>query len=218
MTRFVFAMIILGTACGTDVQSGGGDDVQPAGCETGATQGCTCANGGLGVATCSDTGDFGACAQCAPPDPDPTKVNFQAQIVPILEKSCGAGDGACHARNQYAATQNMNCRGWLTLENASLGSVFYSGPNVGKPTNCPDKTLYQRLTTIVPWECAAPAFYIKSNDAAKSYVINKINGAPLCAEGGAPSVQMPPSDSLYKLSAEDKALIQQWIAEGALDN
>jgi hypothetical protein len=29
---------------------------------------------------------------------------------------------------------------------------------------------------------------------------------------------MPPSDSMYTLAAADKALIQQWIAEGALDN
>jgi hypothetical protein len=29
---------------------------------------------------------------------------------------------------------------------------------------------------------------------------------------------MPPADSTYRLSAADKALIQQWITEGALDN
>jgi hypothetical protein len=216
MTRFVLAILFLGAACGTDPQTSGDDDT--GGCETGATQGCTCATGGLGVQTCSDSGAYGACEQCAPPDPDMTKVNFQAQIVPILEKSCGAGNTACHARNQYGAAVNMNCRGWLALENVPLGAKFYSGPNEGQSTGCPDKTLYQRLTQIIPWECAAPSYYIKASDPAKSYVMNKINGSPLCSEGGAPSVQMPPSDSMFTLAAADKALIEQWIVEGALDN
>ena len=214
MTRFVLEFIFLGAACGTDPTTGDDDT----GCETGATQGCTCATGGLGVQTCDAAGAFGACEQCAPPDPDPTKVNFQAEIVPIIEKSCGPANGACHTRDQYAANVGMGCRGWLTLENASLGSKFYGGTKDGQSTGCPDKTLYQRLTTIVPWECPVPSYYIKASDAAKSYVMNKINGSPLCSEGGAPSVQMPPSDSMYTISTADKALIQQWIAEGALDN
>ena len=208
----IFTIVCL-VACGTDPASGGDDG----GCETGATQACTCATGGTGTQTCS-AGAFGACDMCAPPDPDPTRVNFQAQIVPILERSCGATNGACHARNQYAANVTMSCRGWLTLENASLGSVFYSGDKVGQSTGCPDKTLYQRLLTIIPWECPSPSYYIRATDPSRSYILDKINGTPLCSEGGAPSVQMPPSDSMFTLAAADKALIQQWIVEGALDN
>lgn len=211
MTRIIFVFL---AACGTDPMSA--DDTP--GCDEGATQACSCATGGMGVQTCDGTGTFGACSQCAPPDPDPTRVNFQAQVVPVIERSCGPSNSACHARNQYAANSTMNCRGWLALENASLGAKFYSGDKIGQSTGCPDKTLYQRLLTIIPWECDAPSYYIKAGDAASSYVMNKINGSPLCSEGGAPSVQMPPSDSLYTISADDKALIQQWIAEGALDN
>jgi hypothetical protein len=214
MTRLALAICLL-AACGTDPTSGGDDT---SGCETGATQACTCDTGGQGVSTCGDGGAFGACEQCAPVDPDTSNVNFQAEIVPIIERSCGPANSACHARNQYAASSSMSCRGWLALENVPLGSKFYSGPNEGQSTGCPDKTLYQRLLTIIPWECAAPSYYIKPTDAARSYVMNKINGSPLCSEGGAPSVQMPPSDSMYTLAAADKALIQQWIAEGALDN
>ena len=213
MTRLALAMILL-AACGTDPQTGDDDGT----CEPGATLGCMCATGGLGVQTCSAGGEFGACDQCAPPDPDPDKVNFQAQIVPIIEKSCGPGNTACHARNQYAAWSNMQCRGWLALENEPLGSKFYSGDKIGQTTGCPDKTLYERLMTIIPWECPPPSYYIKASDAARSYVMNKIDGAPLCSENGAPSVKMPPEDSMYTLAAEDKALIQQWIAEGALNN
>src|SRR5262245_3466978 len=121
MTRLALAMILLG-ACGTDPQTG--DD--GTGCETGATQGCTCTTAGQGVQTCGGTCAFGACEQGAPPDPDPLKVNFQAEIAPTIERACGPGNTACHARNQYAANVNMQCRGWLTLENVTLGSKVYA--------------------------------------------------------------------------------------------
>lgn len=99
-----------------------------------------------------------------------------------------------------------------------LGSEFYSGPNTGSATGCPDLSLHSRLMSIDPWECAAGAKYVVAGSPTNSYVMQKINGAPLCSEGGAPSVQMPPSDSQFTLSPTDKNLIQQWIAEGALDN
>lgn len=217
MTRYLLAMVcVLG--CGTDGGGGGGDDDNPPLCELGQSQGCTCASGGNGTQFCDDSGNFGECDMCGPVDPDPNKVNFKAEIIPIIERSCGSGATACHARDAYGANQGMDCRGWLSLENADLGSMFYAGPNAGDPTGCPDLSLHERLTTIDPWECAVGAAYIKPNDPANSYVMNKINGSPLCSEGGAPSVQMPPSDSTFTLSAADKALIQQWIAEGALDN
>jgi len=203
--------------CGTDAGpgGGGGDDGV---CNLGQSQGCTCTSGGQGTQFCNDSGAFGECQMCGPVDPDPGLANFKSEIVPILERSCGATSSACHARNQYAANVGMDCRGWLSLENASLGSVFYAGTMAGQSTGCPDMTLHERLTQIQPWECAAGSSYVKASDPAGSYVMNKINGAPLCSEGGAPSVQMPPSDSTYTLSAADKALIQQWITEGALDN
>src|SRR5262245_1623422 len=111
MTRYLLLILI---GCGTDPSSG--DDGS---CMMGATEACTCANGGMGVQICDGTGAFGACGMCAPPDPDPTRVNFQAEIVPIIERSCGPSNGACHVRDMYGANVNMSCRGWLTLENAS---------------------------------------------------------------------------------------------------
>src|SRR5689334_20759480 len=111
MTR-ISLVLVLALGCGTDTGGGGGDD---AGCLLGVTQACTCASGGQGTQTCDDNGVFGACDMCAPVDPDPARVNFQAEVVPVLERSCGAGSSACHARNQYAANMSMDCRGWLTL-------------------------------------------------------------------------------------------------------
>jgi hypothetical protein len=218
MTRTLLAVTFAFAAgCGTDGGTPGGDDTGGV-CTLGQSQACTCTSGGQGTQLCDDTGNYGACGMCAPVDPDPAKANFKAEIVPIFERSCGAGSSACHARNQYAANQPMDCRGWLSLENAALGSVFYAGDMQGQPTGCPDLSLYDRLMTIDPWECAVGSTYIRAGDPARSYVMNKIDGAPLCSEGGAPSVQMPPADSTYRLSATDKALIQQWITEGALDN
>jgi hypothetical protein len=219
MTRYLLALIfVLGTGCGTS-GGGGGDDIgDPPLCELGQSQGCTCASGGNGTQFCDDSGIFGECGMCGPVDPDPTKVNFKAEIVPILGRSCGSGSTACHARNQYGANQNMDCRGWLTLEDADLGAQFYSGNMMGQSTGCPDLSLHERLMTIDPWECVVGSFYVKPGDPTNSYVMQKINGSPLCNEGGAPSVKMPPADSLFTLSAADKTLIQQWIAEGALDN
>jgi hypothetical protein len=209
MRRFVLLVLI---GCG----GGGGDD--DGACELGETQSCTCEGGSLGVQVCDGAGAFGACGMCGPVDPDPERINFQLEVVPILDRSCGSGNMACHARNQYAATSNMDCRGWLALENAALGSVFYSGANTGQPTGCPDKTLYQRLMTLQPWECDTGASYIKAGNASGSYVMNKIDGALFSLHSGAPSVQMPPADSTFRLSAADKAKLEQWIAEGALDN
>lgn len=224
MTRYLLATVFV-LGCGTNGGGGGGGDDtgDPPLCELGQSQGCTCASGGNGTQFCDDGGNFGECGMCGPVDPDPGAVNFTAEIIPIIERSCGSGATACHARNQYAANQPMDCRGWLTLENANLGAQFYSGPNMGNSTGCPDLSLHERLLTIDPWECAPGAFYVKPGDPVNSYVVQKMNGqgpggTPLCSEGGAPSVQMPPADSLFTISAADKALIEQWIMEGALDN
>lgn len=212
MTRYLLTTV-LAFGCGTE---------SPQTCELGQSQGCTCASGGSGTQSCDD-GLFGECEMCGPVDPDPSVVNFRVEIIPIFEKSCGSGSAACHARNQYAADQNMDCRSWLTLEDADLGAKFYSGPNNGKPTGCPDLSLHERLVMIDPWVCEVGAFYVKPGDPVNSFVMQKIdgmgpNGTPLCAVPGTPSVQMPPAESQFKLSVADRVLIQQWIQEGALDN
>jgi len=184
---------------------------------------CDCSATSSGTTTCGADATFGACGQCSIPDPDPQKVNFQAQIVPIFNRSCGAGDIGCHARNQYAANNSMDCRGWLTLENASLGSIFYSGPSVGQSTGCPDKTLYERLMAIAPWQCASTTSYVKPNNLGASYIVNKITATGLCeVEPGKLSDSMPPpqpdNPNPYTLSTADRDLIKQWVSEGALDN
>lgn len=214
MKRVTWVFIML-AACGTD--SGTEPTTE---CTAGETMACECAPNSAGTMTCGADGTFGACGQCATPDPDPARVNFQTEIVPILNRSCGTNNSACHRREAYGATLNMDCRGWLTLENESLGSKFYSGPRNGQSTGCPDKTLYERLTEIDVWQCLNTSVaYVTPGDVSKSYIVNKLNGVNMCRESAtSPSVQMPPSDSAFTISAADRALIERWITEGALNN
>ncbi|HEU0035402.1 MAG TPA: hypothetical protein VFQ53_32555 [Kofleriaceae bacterium] len=207
-------LIVVGLAagCASDPTPGPGGSCTPGDVAT-----CSCSTGS-GTQTCEDTGDFGACA-CPDPDPDPTRVNFRAQVVPIFARSCGTGSTGCHERAQYAATLNMGCRGWLTLEDASLGAQIYGGPRAGEPTDCPDRTLYERLLELAPWQCGADSRYVVPGDPAASYLVDKIEGTDLCeASPGVPSEAMPPATSTFRLSDADKQLIRQWIAEGAVDN
>lgn len=80
----------------------------------------------------------------------PSEVQFQRDVVPIFNKSCGSGTEGCHHRKTYGASVNMDCMGWLSLENAPLGAMFYGGPRMGESTGCPDQTLHQRLTLPQP--------------------------------------------------------------------
>ncbi|MBA3502355.1 MAG: hypothetical protein M4D80_15680 [Myxococcota bacterium] len=208
-------LIFILAACGTDGTE------SPGTCTLGEIVACDCSPGSVGSQTCDDNGAFGACGNCSAPDPDPAKVNFQAQIVPIINRSCGTnGVTGCHAREAYGASVMQDCRGWLTLENESLGSKFYSGTKNGQATGCPDKPLYERLVQIDVWQCLTTSVaYVTPGDLSKSYLVNKLDGVNMCKESASStSEQMPPTDSMFTISAADKAVIKQWIMEGALNN
>src|SRR5262245_34492486 len=122
MLRILVALLLV-VGCGTDTTT----DPPDGDCTPGQTMACECSPTSTGTMTCGASGSFGACDQCSDRDPDPTKVNFQAQIVPIFNRSCGTSVNGCHARDAYGAKRTMDCRGWLALENAPLGSKFYAG-------------------------------------------------------------------------------------------
>lgn len=184
-------MILLTTAavaCGTDT-GGGGDDVS--GDDAGV-------DGPGGI----------------PPD----EVRFQRDVVPIFNRSCGNGTDGCHNRKTYGANVNMDCRGWLTLEDAALGSQFYGGAMAGQPTNCPDKTLHERLMEIEVWQCrTAPRNYAKANDLAGSYLINKVRGTNLCNADGTTeaSSMMPLPESAFTITEADIQTLESWVMAGA---
>lgn len=142
-------------------------------------------------------------------------VSFTDHIVPLFERSCGTATAGCHVREAYAATSAKACRGWLTLENAPLGSQFYDGANKGSATNCPDRSLHDRLTQLDAWqEPTGPLVkYVTPGDPSKSYLYNKIANGPVGdVSPGVVSESMPPK---APLSATDIAMVKKWIETGA---
>jgi len=152
-------------------------------------------------------GPLGADLPVVPAEPD-----FRADIVPIFNVGCGAKTMGCHARDAYEATVDLGCRGWLSLEDAALGSEIHSGPAAGQPTGCPDMDLYTRLTTLRAWQMADRP-YITPGNPELSYVWNKIVGSPLGTNAdGSATAPMPP---IGTLSDVDRGTIRRWIEQGA---
>lgn len=153
----------------------------------------------------------------------PGPVSFRTDIVPMFNRSCGTSTSGCHARDAYGANSSMGCRGWLTLEDATLGAKFYSGPMNGQNTNCPDRTLYQRLTQLDAWMCSNPLLkYIVPNNTATSRLHQIVSGNPTgngkCEKSpGVPNTAMPPAPA-QPLSAPEVQLLTDWINQGAQNN
>ncbi len=143
--------------------------------------------------------------------PNPT---FQRDVLPILQASCGAGNSGCHIRDMYAATKDQSCRGWLSLEDAPLGSKVY-GPGGGAATGCPDMPLYDRLLQLDAWETPGGALrrYVRPGDPARSYLYNKIAGGPYADKE--PGVASDPMPSTAPLPAAQIELVKRWIEQGA---
>lgn len=154
---------------------------------------------------------------------NPGPVSFRTDIVPMFNRSCGTTNAGCHSRDAYAATSNMGCRGWLSLEDAALGAKFYSGPKKDQNTNCPDRTLYQRLTQLDAWMCSNPLVrYIAPNSTAQSRIHQIVAGNPsgggTCEKSpGVPNTAMPPAPA-QPLSAGEIQLLADWINQGGKDN
>ena len=144
--------------------------------------------------------------------------SFQQHIVPIFNSSCGAGDNNCHARIAYGPTTGGGCRGWLSLENAALGS---KDPNTMAATGCPDRTLWQRLTQLDSWLCEPTRKkYITARSLAASQVFQAIignaGGAGACNKApGVPLENMPPGVTLDPMQVKK---IETWIMQGAPNN
>jgi hypothetical protein len=137
-------------------------------------------------------------------------VSYTQHILPLFARSCGSGQIGCHARDAYGASKDDACRGWLSLENAPLGAMFYAGTSAGTSTGCPDRSLYARLTELDAWQMPSGELrrYVKPNDPQNSYLFNKIAGGPY-ADTSAP---MPPGEAL---PAQDIAMVKKWIESGA---
>lgn len=139
-------------------------------------------------------------------DPPPS---FQADIVPMLYSSCGAGDNNCHSSVAYHP-QPPDCLGWLSLEDTPLGSA---SPLDGSPTGCPDEDLYTRLLQKPAWACFVDGFemnYIAPSSLDDSYLWQKVLPYGLHCFG----TQTMPLD--YPIDPAAQALLEEWILAGAL--
>lgn len=200
---FVFGSALIAGACsggvGDDDAAGSGADGSGAGSSgTGKSSGSWSGQGGsLGVGGGTPM--------------------FESDIMPIMNKSCGAGDNACHAAIAYAAIPDMGCRGWLSLEDKPLGSQWWDNTQMawvpGPAPGCPDVELYRRLLDIPAWEeCdGVGKRYVVPCDLEASYLWNKIDGGPYCGPPDA-SDPMPPDEDLDPLEKES---IRLWILAGA---
>src|SRR5262249_11487666 len=103
------------------------------------------------------------------------------------------------------------------------GAQYYSGANVGQPTGCSDRTLYQRLTQLDSWMCAMPTKkYITPNSLANSQIYQAVAGDPTgngtCFKApGVPMERMPLSPASM-LSTADQQKLASWINAGAPNN
>lgn len=134
--------------------------------------------------------------------------DFDDDIVPMLYRSCGAGDNTCHSSVAYHP-QPPDCIGWLSLEDAPLGSL---NPTTGDPTGCPDEDLYTRLLQKPAWACFVDGFdmnYISPENLDDSYLWQKVLPDGLHCFG----TETMPLD--YPIDPADQALLEAWILAGA---
>lgn len=136
---------------------------------------------------------------------DKNLITFKEHILPMLTQRCMP----CHTRNFYSAEKEHGCRGLISFDDRAIGSKFYGGPNDGKPTGCPDKDLYERLTQLNSPACLSMK-YIQPGSPEKSLLYVKMTGG-VCPEKKDP-LHPPPADFTLK----DIQLLRKWIIQGAL--
>lgn len=136
--------------------------------------------------------------------------SWTLDVLPIFRASCGDNNVACHAEAAYVGWPQSDCRGWLSLVDAPLGSTFMGEYRNGEKNGCPDFPLPERLL-MQPWQCDSGR-YVEPGDAEASYLYRKIAGGPYCDLEEGPSEAMP---MVGQLPAEDIATIRDWINAGA---
>ena len=145
----------------------------------------------------------------------PVDPTFTRDMVPFFQRSCGTTNVECHSRAVFNANRDFGCRGWLTLENATLGAAYNSGPMAGQSTGCPDRTLYERLVGAACQECSGSnPRLVAPGDPTNSYLFRKINGGPYCPFpfSTSPSSPMPMVGTLTPAEID---MVRRWIANGA---
>jgi hypothetical protein len=170
-----------------------------------------------GSAEGSPTGDPSSASDEAGTDTSAAVPDFEGDIVPILQISCGANNSLCHARNAYFPNADQSCRGWASFENTPLGASFddlnpaTNGPPEGAVPGCVDLSLFDRLTELAPWECDTSWSYIAPGSLEDSYIYRKLTDATLCGDFRV----MPPVGEGYQISQAQIDTLAAWILAGA---
>jgi len=211
MARLSWKRVLLLTLS-TSVVASCGESFGESDSTGGNTTGTSNGGNGTGAGNVTSAGGNGGAGAQGGGGGVPAIPLFEDDIVPILNTTCGAKDNSCHSRVAYAATKDQDCRGWLSLENAAIGSQLYGGDVDGQPTGCPDMPLHDRLVSLYAWEeCSGVAKkYVVPCDLEASYLFDKIDDGPYC--GGPPSEQMPPGKVM---DPKEKETIRAWILAGA---
>src|SRR5262245_6272559 len=130
---------------------GGGGTTGAGGSATGSGGTGGSASGGNG-----NTGRGGASAGGTGGTAPPT-VSFRRDVVPSLVQSCGSRTSGCHNNDQAVGRimpQFGPCKViWFSAVDGPVGATYFSGPNAGQPTGCPDLTLYERLLQLRSMLC-----------------------------------------------------------------
>ncbi len=154
----------------------------------------------------------------------PQEVSFQDDVVPLFYSACGAATAGCHARDAYAADADNGCNGWLSLEDAPLGSTYD-----GEPTGCDDRDLYTRLTQLVSWQCKVNGtadngnhelnwHYVAKGNLEVSYLWQKVVTGGILCDSPNPGSASQPMPIAGPLPDDELDLIKRWITAGAPDN
>jgi hypothetical protein len=143
-------------------------------------------------------------------EPAPEYPSWADNVLPVFGRSCGDTNTACHSEAAYVGWPDSDCRGWLSLVNAPLGSTFLGEYRYGETNGCPDIPLPERLL-MQPWQCESGQ-YVVPGDAEASYLYRKIAGGPYCELEDGPSEPMP---NVGTMSDRDIDIIRNWIDSGA---
>ncbi len=228
-----------GTATGTGGTPGGGSGGTTTG-TGGRASGGAVGSGGSGAAGGAGTGGRpgtgGQGGRAGTGGTVAAAVSFRRDVAPSLVQSCGSTTAGCHNNDQAVGRimpQYGPCKViWFSAVDAPVGAKYYSGPNIGQNTGCPDLGLYDRLMQLHSMLCegatwSARAMYVVPFDLQKSLLYQVIAGDPTmggkCSALGAPVTKMPKIDPAVlpngvPLSAESVRKIGDWIMQGALNN
>lgn len=172
---------------------------------------------GCAIAVVACGGDDDAGPTCKAPDCpfdyggldlSSPSVSFEAEVFPLLRRSCGLSN-VCHGSDSSSA------------------AGLYLGPKKSDTTTVIDAALYQKIiagVADVPSKTAPAMDLVEPGDPSKSFLMLKVDGchneaglackAQPKAKSGAPcGDRMPQSSSV--LCAEERDLIRRWIAQGA---